>query len=62
MDNASHTDSSDARRSKSHIVLPVEGGQRMLEHWEFQRSYGDYSRTQVIPLLIFNDTASLHII
>lgn len=51
MDNTSHPHSSYVRRSKSHIILPIKSSQRMFEHWEFQRTYGDYSWTQVIRII-----------
>lgn len=58
MDNTPHNHSTDTRRPKIYIVLPVESGQRMLEFWKFQWSYGNYSWTQVINYLyyIFNIT------
>jgi len=56
MDNASYNHSTDTRRSEGYIVLPFEGGQRMLEHWKFQWSYGNYSWTQVT---IYNNIISL---
>lgn len=48
VDNTPNNHTTDTRRSKSYIVLSVKSSQRMLEHWKFQRSYGNYSRTQVI--------------
>lgn len=62
MDNASYNHSTDIRRSEGYIVLPFESGQRMLEHWKFQWSYGNYSWTQVNNYYIINLTTYYNII
>lgn len=60
MDNAPYNHPGDDRRSKSDIVMSVKGGQRMLEHWQFQWSHGNYGRTQVIILIFYSITYIFH--